>query len=340
MTSVVGAMGLVKFPCVKIRPAPRAVLPIMPAMAPHPTPSAPVPHPHRPALDAAAVAGDPGSTGHSPAPARLARVGCVSYLNAKPLIEGLAEAGDVEVQYDVPSRLCDDLVTGAVDLALCSIIDYFRTPGLRLVPVGGIGCLGRTLTVRLFSRDPIAQLTQIHADTDSHTSVALLRVVLAEQFNITPELVPFRAANYDYASHLDDPDRPRAMLLIGDKVVTRSPKAVEFPHQLDLGEAWRALTDLPFVFAMWMTRQEVDLGPLPARLDALCRANDPRRAAIAMQHAQAHRWPTDLAQHYLAQLLHYEIGPEQLTAVRRFADLAHRHGVIDHPRPLDLYPCP
>ena len=43
-----------------------------------------------------------------------------------------------------------------------------------------------------------------------------------------------------------------AMLLIGDKVVTREPRGMGF--QLDLGAAWKELTGLPFVFAVWMVR--------------------------------------------------------------------------------------
>ena len=44
------------------------------------------------------------------------------------------------------------------------------------------------------------------------------------------------------------------MLLIGDKVVNASPNTAAYPHQLDLGEAWKELTGLPFVFAMWIIR--------------------------------------------------------------------------------------
>ena len=68
------------------------------------------------------------------------RVGCVSYLNAKPLIHGMEEAADAaraRARYDVPSRLLDDLLSGAVDVALCPVIDYFRSPRpLVVVPSG------------------------------------------------------------------------------------------------------------------------------------------------------------------------------------------------------------
>jgi hypothetical protein len=50
--------------------------------------------------------------------------------------------------------------------------------GLVMLPVGMIGCDGATLTVRVFSRVPMEKVREVHADTDSHTSVVLCRVVL------------------------------------------------------------------------------------------------------------------------------------------------------------------
>ena len=278
----------------------------------------------------------PGATG-----SRLRRIGCVSYLNAKPLIEGLVEeaAGPAELQvrYDVPARLLADLEAGEVNLALCPVIDYFRAARpLTIVPAGGIGCAGPTLTVRLFSRVPIERITTIHADTDSHTSVALLRVLLAELHDHRPELIDYHAREHVAGHRLTDP--PEAMLLIGDKVVTDSPLAVTYPHQLDLGEAWHRLTGLPFVFAVWMAPRGIDLGDLPQRLVAQRQRNSTRIEAIVDRYAERHGWPRDLALEYLKNVLRFPVGEHELDAIRHFSDLAARHGLIDQPRPLMVHP--
>ncbi|MCE9590773.1 MAG: menaquinone biosynthesis protein [Planctomycetes bacterium] len=265
----------------------------------------------------------------------LRRVGCVSYLNAKPLIDGLEPTGDPRVRFDVPSRLLEDLESGDVDIALCPVIDFFRSRvPLEIVPVGGIGCNGPTLTVRLYSRTPIEQITAVHADTDSHTSVALLKVILDQQHNIRPTFIDYNARENVAGNRIVH--QPSAMMLIGDKVVTDSPPAVTYPHQIDLGEAWHRLTGMPFVFAVWMCRRGADLGDLPALLDRRRIDNARRIAEIVDRYAPSHRWPRDLALEYLGRLLRYEVGRPELAAVERFASLAGRLGIIDSSQPLHI----
>src|SRR5258706_150622 len=88
--------------------------------------------------------------------AEVLRIASVSFFNATPLIYGLDRADDVKLLLDVPSRLIDLLRDDQADVALLPVIDYQRMPGLRIVPAGAIGCDGPTLTVRIFSRGPIA----------------------------------------------------------------------------------------------------------------------------------------------------------------------------------------
>src|ERR1700728_3358059 len=118
---------------------------------------------------------------------RPLRVGCVSYLNAKPLIYGLENDRGVDLQLAVPAKLLAGLQSNQFDIALLPVIDYQRLPDARIVPSGGIGCDGPTLTVRIFSRRPISQIQSVACDTDSHTSVALAKIILAEQFSIRPK---------------------------------------------------------------------------------------------------------------------------------------------------------
>lgn len=255
---------------------------------------------------------------------RRPRVGCVSYLNAKPLVHGLDDAA-IELQLDVPSRLIDRLTSGEVDLALCSVVDHFRhnSPGrgIELVPVGGIACEGPTLTVRLFSRVPVEQITAVHADTDSHTSVALLRVLLHDMYRLTPKFIHYDArAQFATGQPLDPARPPQAMLLIGDKVVTDAPSATVYPYQLDLGGAWHDLTGRPFVFAVWMKRVGTELGDLPARLAAQLDTNLANLDAIVHTYAAAHGWPLDLAQDYLGRILRYRLGDPELQAIKHFEE--------------------
>jgi chorismate dehydratase len=254
------------------------------------------------------------------------RIGSVSYLNAKPLIWGLEANPIVDLVLDVPARLADGLREGRFDVALLPVIDYQRLSGLRLLPVGGIGCDGPTLTVRIYSARPIGRMRTLACDVESHTSVALARIVLAEQFGIHPQFVDLQGGPSPAAD---------AVLLIGDKVVCEEPPGLE--HQLDLGAAWKQLTGLPFVFAAWFAPEGTDATAI-ARLLADAQRNGLGAVdQIIQRHAIGRGWPAGVALQYLTVYLKYDVGPRQIEAMRRFFELAHRHGVLaEPPRPITV----
>ena len=258
--------------------------------------------------------------------AKTLRIGCVSYLNAKPLIFGLDEAKDLKLLLDVPSRLLSGLLEDRFDVALLPVIDYQRMPGLRLVLSGGIGCDGHTLTVRIFSRRPVQEIHTLACDTDSHTSIALARIVLAEKYGIQPAMENLLDRQFQPAE---------ARLLIGDKVVCEEPPG--FEHQLDLGAAWKEMTGLPFVFAVWMAREGVPLGTLPERLKRSKRQGLEHLAEIVEKHAVPRGWPAGIAMQYLGDYLKYDVGQKQLEAIRLFHQLAAKYQIIEAPRELRIY---
>lgn len=254
------------------------------------------------------------------------RVASVSFLNARPLIAGLESDRDVELILDVPSKLLDLLRGDRADVALLPVIDYQRLGGLTIIPAGGIGSNGPTLTVRIFSRVPVDQIRSLACDPDSHTSVSLARIILAKLHNLRPEFCDLSRAG-------DDPQQAR--LLIGDKVVCDEPKG--FAHQLDLGEEWKELTGLPFVFATWMAKRNADL---PALSDLLSKAKQRGLAdidRIIARHAVPRGWPADLARQYLTQHLTFDVGERELEAIRTFHRLAAEQGIIDAARPLHVF---
>lgn len=260
-----------------------------------------------------------------------ASIGCVSFLNARPLVAGLEDEPDIRLAPDVPSRLLDGLLSGRTELALCPVIDFQTAPRpLSIVPVGAIGSDGETLTVRVFARRPLSDVAAVAVDGDSRTSVALLSVVLRELYGSSPQRRPLPAG----AVPDPLPEDLDAVLLIGDKVVTSAPA---LPYQLDLGEAWKRLTGLPFVFAAWMSIAGHDLGGLPQRLRARRDANLRRIDEIVDSHASAAGWPPELARHYLGTLLRYDLGQRELKAVCTFWERCRDAGLIDEQRPLALY---
>lgn len=271
------------------------------------------------------------------------RIAAVSYLNTAPLIEGLEACADLRVQTDVPSAIVDRLtLTGPdrsgldrADIGLVSLIDAaHHADELALLPCGMIGCEGQTLTVRLCSSVEPERITTLHADTDSHTSTVLAQIVLSERYGVRPKVEAFDARAHEASGS----PRPEAVLLIGDKVVRdeRAERAGEF--QIDLGSAWRELTGLPFVYALWMCRANDRHDPrvlAGARLlDRQRRRNLARLDAIVSARAAAKGWPDDLARRYIGQLLRYEVGPREREAVELFFEKAAALGLAPPARPL------
>jgi chorismate dehydratase len=193
------------------------------------------------------------------------------------------------------------------------------------------------LTVRLYSARPLDRIERVHCDTDSHTSVALMRILLREIYGCDPDVVDYdaREKRADHGSG----EGPPSMLLIGDKVVTDSPPAARYPHQLDLGAAWKELTSLPFVFALWLARADADPGRLRtagAVLDRQRRRNESRIASIVHLHAPSRGWPGDLAARYLEESLVYAFDEERRRALDSFFDRSFEHGLIASRRPLEF----
>jgi chorismate dehydratase len=181
---------------------------------------------------------------------------------------------------------------------------------------------------RLLGACPLAQITTLHADTDSHTSVALARVLLDRVHGVRPEIADFHARERP----LDGPDAPESVLLIGDKVVTASPPAVRYPHQLDLGAAWHEMTGLPFVYAAWACRSSRAADPAvrtaAALLDRARRRNAARADQIMNNAAGEHRWPLGIAKEYVGDLLRYDLDERARGAIGAFVEAGIGSGVL------------
>jgi chorismate dehydratase len=194
--------------------------------------------------------------------------------------------------------------------------------------------------VRLYSRVPAERITAIHGDTDSHTSVILAQVILRERYGMKAPLLPLATRA---GEHPCGTEGPETMLLIGDKVVTTAPDAGDYPHQLDLGEAWKRLTGLPFVFAMWMIRRDCVAaeGAAIGRIlvDARRRGGD-LTDHLLERYAGEKGWPRELARKYFTEYLRYEVTPTARRGLGRFFELAQRHGLLSDKRPIEFFEIP
>jgi chorismate dehydratase len=174
------------------------------------------------------------------------RVGCVPYLNAKPLVrlfEDMKGSVPVEVVYDVPSRLPELLAAGEVQAIMVSSIEALRSPGKRVADGVSISTQKDVLSVRIFSKVPPRLIKTVAFDASSMTSNALARVVLKERYDREVEGEPMPPSMDAMLERFD------ACVLIGDNGMRADGDGL---HVLDLGYEWRRLTRLPFVWALWL----------------------------------------------------------------------------------------
>jgi chorismate dehydratase len=268
----------------------------------------------------------------------MLRLGVVSFLNSRPLIDGLEADGRVQLSFAVPAALPGQLDRGEVDVALIPTVDVLRSGGrYRVLSDGCIGCDGETMTVRVFSQVPPDRVRTLWTDTDSHTSVALARVLWRELYGRDLELRALDARAADLTDH-------EAVLLIGDKVV--DPGRGSYAYEVDLGGAWRQHTGLPFAFALWAYHEPrpsgraADLEPWSALLSQARDRGVARAAEIAERDGPAHGWPVTLALRYLKQCLRYTLDARMIAGVELFgrlcaqADLAPADFAIGWPENL------
>lgn len=179
------------------------------------------------------------------------RVGAVSYLNTKPLIYGFEQglmADRVELALDYPSNLSAALQKGRLDVALLPVAAIPQIPNARVISKFGIASARKVASVCLFSQVPFDEIQEIYLDYQSRSSVALLRILLRDYWHIRPML---QEADEHYIDRIGG---KTAGIIIGDRALANLNR---FEYVYDLAEAWHEHTQLPFVFAVWVSNIEL-----------------------------------------------------------------------------------
>jgi chorismate dehydratase len=114
--------------------------------------------------------------------------------------------------------------------------------------------------------------------------------------------------------------------LIGDKVVNNT--LIDYDIETDLGSAWKSLTSLPFVFAVWAAPRGLDVSRLAPRLSRARDAGVESAELIAADFGPGLHWPVTLAKRYLTKRLKFTLGPRQMAGMTKFFELTRRHGLI------------
>jgi chorismate dehydratase len=258
------------------------------------------------------------------------RLGAVSYLNTKPLVQGLEARTDLfDLRFDVPALCAALLHEGRIDVGLIPAVEYLRGD-YRIVPGVSIASDGPVASVAIFSRVPVEKIATLAMDTSSRTSVALTRVLCARRWHIAPRLIP---AEPDLRAMLGRAD---AALIIGDPALTIDA-AAHSVHKIDLGSEWKAFTGLPFVYATWSGRPGACLPEHVAELNAARERGTRDIDGIAGVEAPGDAARQQLIASYLRDNLRYTLSAREIAGLQRFHELTVAQGIAPGPRALRFY---
>ena len=263
------------------------------------------------------------------------RISFIEFLNAAPLGWGLLHGslkGRHEILFDVPSECARKLRSGRAEAGLIPVIEYQRIPGLKVIPGISIAAREEVRSVLFLSHRPIGEVRRVAIDVSSRTSVALLKILLEEFHGC-------RSVEY-----VEFPPHPRTMLEEADAaLLIGNPALAVSRHGLyvyDLAAEWNRMTGLPFVFAFWAVRGDLDLGAEAADFERSRREGLSSIPFISEWYASRLPISSREIRRYLTGNLNFELDQENLRGLERYYELAAKLGLIEAARPLEFVPVP
>jgi len=229
------------------------------------------------------------------------RIGSVPYLNSAPLTFGIED----QTEYLPPNQLAKRLRAGEFVAGLVSITEVLHHDLYDVLDGVAVACDGPVKSVFLAHKKSLDEVDVVHCDAASLSSINLLKVILAHH-GLSPRLEPFD--NYSRA------EEKSAVLLIGNP-------GIEFlrrPHEhqiLDLGQAWKEVTGLPFVFAVWAIRRDQSEPELNQMLFQAKKEGEAKLADIIKNHTD---FDFELRDSYLREHIQFELGVPEKEGVLEF----------------------
>jgi chorismate dehydratase len=273
------------------------------------------------------------------------RLGVVPYLNVQPLIYGLAESWpSLRLFPATPARLEAMLARNEIDLGILPVFAAFLAEGRAIFPAPGIASAGPVRSVVIAANQPIEELRTIYRDPNSMTSNALAAVLIDRVWGGSIELVDCPEdswAGHSCPAKKQKDRKPFAgpsnlphgagRLIIGDAALRERRN---YPFIIDLAQAWKDWTGLPFVFAAWIGYANAQTGDLRQALEWTLQQNLFRLGQIAAEYALLPELSAEERTQYLSKNLSHAFGQPEQQAIETFHAEAKRLGLCPE------YNCP
>ncbi|MCE5315118.1 MAG: menaquinone biosynthesis protein [Armatimonadota bacterium] len=249
------------------------------------------------------------------------KLGCLPYLNVRPLVYTLEHGGlpsGWEMVYAPPSRLAEMLATGEIAAAPVSSFATFAHADFSICPDICIAADGIVKSVLLLSKKELQNINTIALDTSSLSGANLLKIILNESYSMQPTFVRM------------PPDPVSDMLNVCDAAMVIGDPAMLYPKDglfvMDLATEWKKLTGLPTVFAVWAGKHIT-----PELVEVLHAAKSEGMSIvhkIAREESVRLSLPFEVCDEYLSEIMIYDLGEQETRGLNMFREKAISHGLV------------
>ena len=259
------------------------------------------------------------------------RVGRIDFVNSDPVYHGIETGeveGDMRLVEGFPAALNGMLERGEVDIAPISSIEYARnSEEYYLLPDLSVSSRAEVGSVSLFSSVPAEDLdgATVALASTSATSVVLLKILLDEKYEVSPDYIVREPDAREMLSEAD------AGLVIGDHALLAARDDSIDAYLYDLGHEWREHTDERFVYAVWAVRNDVpreDALSVAEALQESKRAGYDSLDAIASELAESMGLNVEYAERYL-RMLDHDFTPAHRRGLKKYYEKAERIGELE-----------
>jgi len=259
------------------------------------------------------------------------KLGAWSSFACRPLIQGLTDQSMFVVDVDSPAPTAFKLRDNDLEIGFLSPIDYAKDSShLVIVPEVALWSESGAMVSTIHFRTGLHDVATLAVDPSSASEVILAKIVLEEEFDIAPQIVPVSG---DLEKMLERAD---AALLVGDAALRETARHGD---ALDLVETWVQMTSLPYIHGFWCARE----GSIDAHaVEVLQRAKREGMDSfplIAAESAAKREFPGLSQDDLISYLDQFSLNfPEEaIEGLKEFHHYAFYHGVLADIPEIHLY---
>jgi chorismate dehydratase len=239
------------------------------------------------------------------------KVATVSYLNTIPFIYGFdhsTQSALFDLRLGHPGKCFSLFSNNEVDIALVPVASLTSLGDCRIIQPFCIGADGKVGSVFLLSNDLPEKIETVFLDLHSMTSNQLVEILCREYWKTNPAFI----FPENYPPQLKQKE---AVVAIGDKSFKMSGR---FKYAFDMAEMWKNFTGKAFVFAVWVTRQNLHPTTIKAFNEAL--SYGVNNISESIIYSRPDVLPVDETLEYLTNKIKYRLNENLMSGMTLFLD--------------------